>query len=41
MHQRQESYLARSRSITCEVVERWTWQGRFWNNTIAMLSPVL
>jgi cardiolipin synthase len=41
MRQRQESYITRSRPVTCEMVERWTWRRRLWNNGIAMLGPVL
>jgi cardiolipin synthase len=41
MRQRQESYIAKSKPITGEIVERWTWRRRLWNNAIAMLGPVL
>jgi cardiolipin synthase len=41
MRQRQESYIAKSKPITAEMVERWTWRRRLWNNAIAMLGPVL
>jgi cardiolipin synthase len=41
MHQRQESYIANSKRVTEEMVDRWTWRGRLWNNAIAMLGPVL
>ena len=41
MRQRQESYIAKSKPITGEMVERWTWRRRLWNNSIAMLGPVL
>jgi cardiolipin synthase len=41
MRQRQDSYIAKSKPITREMVERWTWRRRLWNNTIAMLGPVL
>ncbi len=41
MRQRQESYIAKSRPVTGEMVERWTWSRRLWNNSIAMLGPVL
>jgi len=41
MRQRQDSYIAKSKPITSEMVERWTWRRRLWNNTIAMLGPVL
>ena len=41
MRQRQESYIAKSKPITGEMVARWTWRRRLWNNAIAMLGPVL
>ena len=41
MRQRQESYIGRSRPVTGEMVERWTWRRRLWNNAIAILGPVL
>jgi cardiolipin synthase len=41
MRERQESYIASSRPITSEMVERWTWRRRLLNNGIAMLGPVL
>ncbi|OEU47013.1 MAG: cardiolipin synthase [Desulfobacterales bacterium C00003060] len=41
MRQRQESYIAKSKPITVEMVERWTWRRRLWNNSIAMFGPVL
>ena len=41
MRQRQDSYIAKSKSITVEMVESWTWRRRLWNNAIAMLGPVL
>ena len=41
MRQRQESYIDQSKPVTGEMVERWTWRRRLWNNAIAMLGPVL
>jgi cardiolipin synthase len=41
MRQRQESYISKSNPITDEMVARWTWGRRLWNNAIAMLGPVL
>jgi cardiolipin synthase len=41
MRERQEWYLSHSQKVTAEIVENWTWQHRLWNNTIAMLGPVL
>ena len=39
--QRQESYIAQSEMVTDENVAGWSWRQRLWNNTIAMLGPVL
>ena len=39
--ERQESYIAKSEVVTAETVEAWNWRHRLWNNTIAMLGPVL
>jgi cardiolipin synthase len=41
MRGRQESYIAKSLPVTPEAVEGWSWGRRLWNNTIAMLGPVL
>jgi len=41
MRERQEQYLAQSRKLTPDMVAGWSWQHRLWNNTIAMLGPVL
>lgn len=41
MRQRQEEYLARSRPVTAGMVAQWPMTRRLWNNTIAMLGPVL
>ena len=41
MRERQEQYLSHSKKITAEIVDNWSWQHRLWNNTIAMLGPVL
>ena len=41
MRQRQDSYIAKSKPITAEMVERWTWRRRLWNNAIAIVGPVL
>lgn len=41
MRQRQKSYIARSRPVTGQMVDRWTWRRRIWNNAIAMFGPVL
>jgi cardiolipin synthase len=41
MRRRQDAYLARSRPVTADQVARWSIFRRLWNNTIAMLGPVL
>ena len=38
---RQESYLTQSRPITPDMVAAWPGWRRLWNNSIAMLGPVL
>jgi cardiolipin synthase len=41
VRQRQQAYIARSNEVTPEVVANWLTTRRLWNNTIAMLGPVL
>jgi cardiolipin synthase len=41
LHERQQQYLADSLEVTAEQVATWSWHRRLWNNTIAMLGPVL
>jgi cardiolipin synthase len=41
MRGRQDAYLAQSHPVTAEVVANWPLARRLWNNTIAMLGPVL
>jgi cardiolipin synthase len=41
MRRRQDSYIANSRQMTIEMVNCWPWYRRLWNNTIAMLGPLL
>lgn len=41
MRRRQDAYLAQSNPITIEMVDQWSRTRQFWNNTIAMFSPVL
>jgi cardiolipin synthase len=41
MRQRQDTYLAQSNPVTIDMVDQWSLTRQFWNNTIAMLSPVL
>jgi cardiolipin synthase len=41
MRLRQDAYLAQSQEVTAEMVARWPLTRRLWNNSIAMLGPVL
>jgi cardiolipin synthase len=41
MRQRQDSYMAQSRTVTAEMVASWGPGRRLWNNSVAMLGPIL
>ncbi|XDA99006.1 cardiolipin synthase [Sulfitobacter sp. LCG007] len=41
MKRRQQDYIAQSRQVTLEEVSAWPWTRRLWNNTLAILGPVL
>jgi cardiolipin synthase A/B len=41
MRRRQDAYLAQSYPVTADMVAQWPITRRFWNNTIAMLGPIL
>jgi cardiolipin synthase len=41
LRRRQQDYLASSNQVTIEQVAQWSIGRRFWNNTIAMLGPIL
>jgi cardiolipin synthase len=41
VRQRQQDYLAKSNEVTPDDVANWPIRRRLWNNTIAMLGPVL
>ena len=41
MRRRQDTYLACSHPVTAETVDQWSITRRLWNNTIAMLGPIL
>jgi cardiolipin synthase len=41
VRERQQQYLARSRQVRPDEVAAWPIQRRLWNNTIAMLGPLL
>ncbi len=38
---RQQEYIARSNHVTSDIVTAWSPTRRLWNNTLAMLGPVL
>ena len=41
LRRRQDAYLACSHPVTAETVAQWPITRRLWNNTIAMLGPIL
>jgi cardiolipin synthase len=41
VRERQHQYLAGSNRITCEIVNAWPIRRRLWNNSVAVLSPIL
>ena len=41
VRERQQQYISKSNEITVEIVESWSLRRRLWNNTLAMLGPVL
>ena len=41
VRRRQDSYLAQSNPVTIDMVDQWSLPRQFWNNTIAIISPVL
>ena len=41
MLQRQQEYITRSHLVDPDVVAAWSMAHRLWNNTIAMLGPLL
>jgi cardiolipin synthase len=41
VRRRQDAYLASSHPVTAETVAQWPITRRLWNNTIAMLGPIL
>ena len=41
LRQRQHDYIAKSKEVTAACVAKWPVRRRLWNNTIAMLGPVL
>lgn len=41
VRQRQQAYIDHSKPVTLAIVESWSLTQRLWNNTFAMLGPVL
>ena len=41
MRQRQQEYLADCEEVTAAQVAEWRWTERLWNNTLAIVGPVL
>lgn len=41
VRQRQQEYIAKSNRVTSEMVEAWPISKRLWNNTLAVLGPIL
>jgi len=41
MRQRQQEYITHSHPVDPDVVAAWSMQHRLWNNTVAMLGPLL
>ena len=41
MRVRQAHYIEDSRSITLDEVQSWSWRRRIWNNSLAIVGPVL
>ncbi len=41
VRQRQKSYIAQSRPISLDQVQRWGWHTRLWNNALAVVGPIL
>jgi cardiolipin synthase len=41
VYQRQQRYIDQSLLVDPNRVAEWTWRRRLWNNTVAMLGPVL
>jgi cardiolipin synthase len=41
MRRRQQTYIEHARPVVASDVEGWSWRRRLWNNTVAVLGPVL
>jgi cardiolipin synthase len=41
MLERQQSYITQAIAVTEETINNWRWSKRLWNNTIAILGPVM
>ncbi len=41
VHRRQQQYIAKSNRVTLQSVQSWPIRRRLWNNTLAVLGPIL
>jgi cardiolipin synthase len=41
VRERQQQYISKSNVVTREIVASWSMSRRFWNNTLAVLGPIL
>ena len=41
LRQRQQEYLADCQQVTASQVAEWSWTQRLWNNTLAIVGPIL
>jgi cardiolipin synthase len=41
VHRRQQQYIAKSNTVTLQAVQSWPIRRRLWNNTLAVLGPIL
>jgi cardiolipin synthase len=41
VHRRQQQYIAKSNRVTLQAVQSWPIRRRLWNNTLAVLGPIL
>jgi cardiolipin synthase len=41
VRQRQAQYIASANAVSADQVSGWSWRRRLWNNTVAILGPVL
>ena len=41
VRERQQQYIANSNAVTPEMVTSWSMSRRLWNNTLAVVGPIL